>query len=99
MFRNNINLIKQYEGPPVVEKLFSFEETERIRDLYNKLPLRVFNQKQNVKKKAWVQSYDKELDKLYIKKLKEVLGDYKMDNLKNDDGTDLLVSIMKAFTL
>jgi len=74
MFRNNINLIKQYEGPPVIEKLFSLEETERIRDLYNELPLRVFNQKQNVKKKAWIQSYDKELDKLYIKKIKGSSG-------------------------
>jgi len=97
MFRNNINLIKQYEGPPVIEKLFSLEETERIRNLYNKLPLRVFNQKQNIKKKAWIQSYDKELDKLYFKKLKEVLGDYKMDNLKNDDGTDLFGLYHESF--
>jgi len=59
-----------------------------IIELYNNLPISTFNQKQNVKKKAWVQNINKELDKLYFNKLKDVLGDFKMDTLKSETGKD-----------
>ena len=60
-----------------------------IQELYDSLPERMFNKKQNVRKKAWMQNYNKELDSIYLKKLKDVLGDFKMDNLKTDTGEDL----------
>ena len=41
-----------------------------IEQLYIDLPERVFNKKQNIKKKAWVQNINKELDKIYFNKLK-----------------------------
>ena len=59
-----------------------------IQDLYAKLPERKFNQKQNVRKKAWEQNYNKELDRMYFDKLKDVLGDFKMDTLKSPSGED-----------
>ena len=40
-----------------------------IQELYDKLPERTYNKKQKVRKKAWEQNYNKELDKIYFKKL------------------------------
>ena len=40
-----------------------------MQELYVTLPERKFNQKQNVRKKAWEQNYNKELDKIYFDKL------------------------------
>ena len=47
---------------------------------------RLYNKTQNVRKKTWIQNYNKELDKIYLSKLKEVIGDFKMDTLKSDKG-------------
>ena len=68
-----------------------------IIELYALLPERTYNKKQNVRKKGWVQSYNKELDKLYFNRLKEVLGDYKMDNLKSESGEDLYGLFHESF--
>ena len=65
-------------------KIFSEKEIEMIRDLYSILPEKVFNKKQNVRKKAWVQNYNKELDNLYISKLKDALGDFKLDSFTQE---------------
>ena len=62
--------IKKLEGPPKIVKIFSDKEIKMIQDLYEILPERVFNKKQNVRKKAWVQKYNEELDKIYFTKLK-----------------------------
>ena len=62
MKRKNIDKIKSYESEPKIVNLFSEKEIKMIQDLYISLPERVFNKKQNVKKKAWVQNYNKELD-------------------------------------
>ena len=52
------------------------------------MPESFFNKKQNVRKKGWVQNYNKELDKIYFERLKEALGDFKMDTLKSKTGED-----------
>jgi hypothetical protein len=80
--------IKELEGPPKKINIFSEKEIKMIQDLYVSLPERKFNQKQNVRKKAWEQNYNKELDKIYFDKLKDVLGDFKMDTLKSSSGKD-----------
>ena len=59
-----------------------------IQKLYTDLPERIFNKKQNIRKKAWIQNYNKELDKIYFDKIKDVLGDFKMDTLKSETGED-----------
>ena len=59
-----------------------------IQDHYRDLPESTFNKKQNVRKKAWIQNINKELDKIYFNKLRDALGDYKMDTLKSEKGDD-----------
>jgi hypothetical protein len=97
MFRTNIEDIKKYESSPEIVNIFSLKEIERMRDFYERLPLRVFNQKQNVKKKAWIQGINEELDKIYFDGLKRVLGDYKMDNLNSEDGKELFGLYHESF--
>ena len=93
-----LDKIKSLESPPKKVNIFSQEEIKLIQELYEKLPERRFNKKQNVKKKAWVQNYNKELDKIYFNKLRDVLGDYKMDNLKSEEGTDLYGLFHESFS-
>ena len=97
MKHTNIEKIKKLEGPPKIEKIFSLNEIEMIKDLYQKLPEKTYNKKQNVRKKGWEQKYDKELDKIYYNKLKEFLGDFKMDNLKSELGEDLYGLFHESF--
>ena len=66
MFRTNVEDIKKHESSPQIVKIFSKKEIEKMADFYERLPLRVFNQVQNVKKKAWIQGIDIQLDKLYV---------------------------------
>jgi len=83
-----LDKIKELEGPPKKINIFSEKEIKMIQDLYAALPERKFNEKQNVRKKAWEQNYNKELDKMYFDKLKDVLGNFKMDTLKSPSGED-----------
>jgi hypothetical protein len=89
MEHKHLDKIKSLESPPKKVNIFSSKEIQMIKELYDSLPERMFNKKQNVRKKAWMQNYNKELDSIYLKKLKDVLGDFKMDNLKSDTGEDL----------
>ena len=97
---NHIHLdkIKSYESPPRIVNIFSKKEIKMIQQLYTDLPERVFNKKQNVKKKAWIQNYNKELDKIYFDKLKDVLGDFKMDTLKSETGEDFYGLFHESFS-
>ena len=88
MKHKHLDKIKNFESTPKKVNIFSKKEVELIKELYEKLPDRTFNKKQNIKKKAWVQNYNKDLDKIYFNKLKEFLGDFKMDNLKTNTGED-----------
>ena len=98
MNRNNIDKIKSFESPPKIVNIFSDSEIKMMQELYKQLPERVFNKKQNVRKKMWIQKYNEELDKIYINKLKEVLGDFKMDNLKDEKGNDFYGIIHESFS-
>ena len=98
MNKKYLDKIKSYESPPKVVKIFSEHEIKMIQQLYTDLPERVFNKKQNIKKKAWIQNYNKELDKLYYNKLKEALGDFKMDTLKSETGEDFFGLFHESFS-
>ena len=89
--------IKKNESPPKIVNIFSQKEIEMIKELYTSLPEAVFNKKQNVRKKGWEQNFNKELDKIYFNKLKEALGDFKMDNLKSESGEDLYGLFHESF--
>ena len=98
MKRRYLDKIKSYESPPKIVNIFSEKEIKMIQQLYHDLPERVFNKKQNVKKKAWIQSYNKELDKIYFNKLRDVLGDFKMDTLKSETGEDFFGLFHESFS-
>ena len=84
----HLDKIKSLESSPKKVNIFSEKEIKMIIELYNILPESTYNKKQNVRKKAWKQNVNKELDKIYFDKLKDVLGDFKMDTLKSESGED-----------
>ena len=83
-----LDKIKSLEGPPKKVNIFSEKEIKMMQELYTNLPERTYNKKQKVRKKVWEQNYNKDLDKIYFSKLREVLDDFKMDNLKSESGDD-----------
>ena len=93
-----LDRIKSYESPPKVVKIFSEKEIKMIQELYNLLPETVFNKKQNVRKKGWLPNYNKELDKIYFDKLKNVLGDFKVDTLKSSQGVEFYGLFHESFS-
>ena len=98
MKRRHLDKIKSYESPPKIVNIFSEKEIKMIQQLYDDLPERIFNKKQNVKKKTWIQNYNKELDKIYYHKLKDALGDFKMDTLKSETGEDFYGLFHESFS-
>ncbi len=85
-----IEEIKKTEGPPqVIKNIFTENEIKKFLELYLELPTTVHNKKQNVIKKRWLFDYGKDLQKTFYKKVKDIIGDFKMDNLKSDDGNDI----------
>ena len=93
-----LDQIYNNESKPRIVKIFSEKEIEMIQTLYTILPEKVFNKKQNIRKKAWIQNYNKELDQIYVDKLKNVLGDFKMDTLKSETGEDFYGLFHESFS-
>ena len=93
-----LDKIKSLESSPKIIKIFSEKEIKMIQELYDALPESVFNKKQNIRKKGWVPNYNKELDKIYFEKLKDVLGDFKLDTLKSESGEAHLGLFHESFS-
>ena len=93
-----IDQIKALEEPPRVVKIFSEKEIKMMQELYNMLPEKVFNKKQNIRKKAWIQNYNKELDQIYLNKIKDALGAFKMDTLNSESGEDFYGLFHESFS-
>ena len=98
MKRTHLDKIKRYESAPKILNIFSEKEIKMIQQLYADLPEKVFNKKQNIRKKAWIQNFNKELDKIYLNKLKDALGDFKMDTLKSETGEDFYGLFHESFS-
>ena len=82
--------IKKNEGPPkVIKNIFNNQEIENFLKLYRELPITVHNKKQNVIKKRWLQDFGKEMQKLFYERVSSIIGDFKMDNLKDEKGEDI----------
>ena len=96
--RNQIDQIKNFESSHQIVNIFSEKEIKMIQELYAELPLRVFNKGQNVRKKMWTQKYKEALDNIYFNKLKNALGDFKMDNLQDEDGEDFYGIFHESFS-
>ena len=96
--KRNIDKIKNLEGSPkVIKNLFSKNEIEKFLDLYQELPTTVHNKKQNVVKKRWLKNYNKELESVFYDRVKNEIGDFKMDNLKDENNNDILGLFQESY--
>ena len=94
----NIEKIKKLESSPrIIKKLFSKNDLDKFYDLYQNLPTTVHNRKQNVVKKRWLKDYNEELESLFNKKLTNEIGDFKMDNLKDEKNEDILGLFQESY--
>ena len=94
----NIDKIKNLESPPqVIKNLFDKSEIEKFFNLYKELPTTVHNKKQNVIKKRWLKNYSNELEDLFYHKVKNEIGDFKMDNLKDEKNEDILGLFQESY--
>ncbi len=90
--------IKELESPPkVIKNLFSQNEINKFLDLYKKLPTTVHNKKQNVIKKRWIKDIDADLENLFYSRVKNEIGDFKMDNLKDENNSDILGLFQESY--
>ena len=80
-----------------LKNIFSKLEIKNLLIYMKLLPITVHNKKQNVIKKRWLFDYNKELEKLFYKKLKNEIGDFKYDNFKSDDGKDILGLFQESY--
>ena len=94
----NINEIKKLEGSPqIIKNIFSKSEIDKFLNLYQELPTTVHNKKQNVIKKRWLKNFSEELETLFYKKVKNEIGDFKMDNLKDENNEDILGLFQESY--
>ena len=94
----NINEIKKLEGSPqILKNIFSKSEIDKFLNLYQELPTTVHNKKQNVIKKRWLKNFSEELETLFYKKVKNEIGDFKMDNLKDENNEDILGLFQESY--
>ena len=94
----NINEIKKLESPPqVIKNLFNKNDIEKFFNLYKELPTTVHNKKQNVIKKRWLKNYSEELENLFYNKVKNEIGDFRMDNLKDEKNDDILGLFQESY--
>ncbi len=85
-----IEEIKKLESAPkIIRNIFSEEEIAEFLKLYKDLPTTVHNKKQNVIKKRWLKGYNEKLEKIFCERLKKEIGDFKMDNLKDENDKDI----------
>ena len=95
---NKINEIKKNESSPkVIKNLFSKDEINKFLNLYKQLPTTVHNKKQNVVKKRWLQGYNKNLEKIFCDRLNKEIGNFKMDNLKDEKNQDILGLFQESY--
>jgi hypothetical protein len=94
----NIDKIKKLEGSPqVIKNIFSKSEIEKFLNLYQELPTTVHNKKQNVIKKRWLKNYSEELETIFYERVKNEIGDFKMDNLKDEKSDDILGLFQESY--
>ena len=96
--KRNIDKIKKLEGSPkIIKNLFSKNEIEKFLNLYQELPTTVHNKKQNVVKKRWLKNYNNELESIFYDRVKNEIGDFKMDNLKDENNNDILGLFQESY--
>ena len=93
-----IEKIKKTESSPkVIKNIYSEKEVQEFVKLYEMLPITTHNKKQNVIKKRWLQGYNQKLEKLFCERLGKEIGNFKMDNLKDEKGKDIYGLIQESY--
>ena len=93
-----IDNIKKLESPPkIIKNIFNKDEISSFLDLYKNLPVTIHNKKQNVIKKRWLQGYDPKLETIFCDRLKKEIGNFQMDNLKDENGKDIFGLIQESY--
>ena len=93
-----IEEIKEFETKPfIVNNFFNKEEIELLQKLYYELPIEIDNKRQKIIKKKWHIDFNKELQIKYTQKLKEVIGDYEMDNPDTREGKKSLGLFQESY--
>ena len=93
-----IEEIKEFETKPfIVNNFFNKEEIELLQKLYYELPIEIDNKRQKIIKKKWPIDFNKELQIKYTQKLKEVIGDYEMDNPDTKEGKKSLGLFQESY--
>ncbi len=83
-----IDKIKKFESKPfIIENFLNKEEVGLFQKLYEELPIEINNKRQKIVKKKWSDEFNKDLQNIYIKKLKRVISNFEMDNPKTINGT------------
>ena len=83
-----IDKIKKFESKPfVVSNFFTKGEIKQFQKLYDQLPIEINNKRQKIIKKKWSVKFNEKLQNKYINKLKEIIGNYEMDNPKTEEGS------------
>ena len=93
-----IDEIKKSESKPkILKNIFNKNEINKFLNLYNELPITIHNKKQNVIKKRWLIEHGKELEEIFYNRLKNEIGDFKYDNLKDDNKNDILGLFQESY--
>ena len=94
----NIDEIKKLESSPkIIKNLFDKKELDEFFNLYQNLPTTVHNKKQNVIKKRWLKNYNDKLEKLFVEKVGNQIGEFKMDNLKDENDEEILGLFQESY--
>ena len=94
----NLDKIKKLEGSPqIIKNIFSKQEIEKFLSLYHSLPTTIHNKKQNVIKKRWLKNYNEEMESLFYERLKNEIGEFKMDNLKDENNNEILGLFQESY--
>ena len=93
-----IEEIKEFETKPfIVNNFLNKEEIKLLQKLYYELPIEIDNKRQKIIKKKWPIDFNKELQIKYTQKLKEVIGDYEMDNPDTREGKKSLGLFQESY--
>lgn len=98
MFKNIEEIKKKESNVKVVKNIFDKNEINQLLKIYDELPVEVFNKRQNIIKKKWSEKKEKFFQKVYLEKIKEIVGDFEMDNPDTKDGFKSLGLFQESFS-
>ncbi len=93
-----IDKIKKFESKPfIVKKFLNKEEISLFQKLYEELPIEIDNKRQRIVKKKWSDEFNKDLQNIYIQKLREIIFDFQMDNPETKNGNKSLGLFQESY--